>query len=86
MNPSRKPRATEERLDEIRRVAAEAAQTPGTQVDRATQSPASTSPAQTQQSYYGLPVLKKPVWTWQVPLYFFLGGIAGVSVASSSRL
>jgi hypothetical protein len=71
MNSSRKPQATEERLDEIRRAAQEAAQTPGSQ--------GMASPAQTQQSYYGLPVLKKPVWTWEVPLYFFLGGIAGVS-------
>jgi Polysulphide reductase, NrfD len=74
MDPTRKPRATEERLDEIRRAAAEAAKTPGTPEVR---TPA--SPAATQQSYYGLPVLKKPLWTWEVPLYFFLGGIAGVS-------
>jgi Polysulphide reductase, NrfD len=79
MNPSRKPRATEERLDEIRRAAAEAAQTPDARGLGAAQSPASSSPAPTQESYYGLPVLKKPLWTWEVPLYFFLGGIAGVS-------
>jgi hypothetical protein len=30
-----------------------------------------------ETGYYGLPVLKKPVWTWQVPTYFFVGGIAG---------
>jgi hypothetical protein len=84
MNPSRKVRATEERLDEIRRAAAQAAQTPGAQALSAATSPAaastaSSSAAPTQESYYGLPVLKKPVWTWEVPLYFFLGGIAGVS-------
>ena len=79
MNPSRKPRATEERLDEIRRAAAQAAQTPGAQGDGVAASPTSSSSAPAQQSYYGLPVLKKPVWTWEVPLYFFLGGIAGVS-------
>jgi Polysulphide reductase, NrfD len=27
--------------------------------------------------YYGNPLLKPPVWTWQVPLYFFAGGVAG---------
>src|SRR3984893_85355 len=27
--------------------------------------------------YYGIPLLKEPVWTWQVPLYFFVGGAAG---------
>ncbi len=29
--------------------------------------------------YYGLPVLKTPVWTWEVPTYFFVGGAAGAS-------
>ncbi len=29
--------------------------------------------------YYGRPVLKPPVWTWEVPVYLFLGGVAGVS-------
>jgi hypothetical protein len=29
--------------------------------------------------YYGVPLLKKPVWTWEVPLYFFVGGAAGAS-------
>jgi hypothetical protein len=79
MNPSRKPRASEERLDEIRRTAAEVAPTRGAELDGAARSHASGSPGSTQQSYYGLPVLKKPVWTWEVPLYFFLGGVAGVS-------
>ncbi len=31
------------------------------------------------EGYYGLPVLKPPVWTWEVPLYFFVGGLAGMS-------
>jgi hypothetical protein len=26
--------------------------------------------------YYGRPVLKEPVWTWEVPCYFFAGGMA----------
>jgi hypothetical protein len=30
-------------------------------------------------SYHGNPVLKPPTWTWQVPLCFFVGGIAGIS-------
>jgi len=30
-------------------------------------------------SYYGLPILKKPVWTWEVPVYFFVGGAAGAA-------
>jgi formate-dependent nitrite reductase membrane component NrfD len=28
-------------------------------------------------TYYGVPLLKAPVWTWEVPLYFFVGGAAG---------
>src|ERR1700741_5280384 len=31
------------------------------------------------ESYHGNPVLKPPTWTWQVPLYFFVGGVAGIS-------
>lgn len=73
MNFSAKPRATEERLDEIRLTAADGGREPENSAN-----PSSTR--QTTNSYYGLPVLKEPVWTWQVPLYFFLGGIAGVSL------
>lgn len=29
--------------------------------------------------YYGRPVVKPPVWTWEVPLYFFVGGLAGMA-------
>jgi Polysulphide reductase, NrfD len=28
--------------------------------------------------YYGRPVLKPAVWTWEIPLYLFIGGAAGV--------
>jgi hypothetical protein len=31
------------------------------------------------RSYYGQPVLKEPVWTPEIPLYFFTGGLAGAS-------
>ena len=31
------------------------------------------------QSYHGQPVLKEPIWTWEIPTYFFTGGIAGAS-------
>jgi formate-dependent nitrite reductase membrane component NrfD len=72
MTSSAKPKATEERLDEIRKAAAESAPTAG---------PIQVAHPQIRgrESYYGLPVLKAPVWTWEVPLYFFIGGIAGVS-------
>jgi hypothetical protein len=31
------------------------------------------------RSYYGQPIIKEPVWTWEVPWYFFVGGLAGGS-------
>lgn len=30
-------------------------------------------------TYYDLPVIKEPVWTWEVPAYFFIGGAAGAA-------
>jgi hypothetical protein len=49
--------------------------------------PAGTAPHQVRD-YYGLPLLKEPVWTWEVPLYFFVGGAAGASamVAAAAQL
>src|SRR5438270_5344811 len=34
---------------------------------------------QPDRGYYGLPFLKEPVWTWEVPSYFFVGGAAGAA-------
>ena len=31
------------------------------------------------RSYYGRAVLKEPVWSWEIPWYFFAGGLAGAS-------
>lgn len=31
------------------------------------------------RSYHGQPVIKEPVWTWEIPTYFFTGGLAGAS-------
>ena len=31
--------------------------------------------------YFGMPVIKPPVWTWEVPLYFFFGGMCGMAAA-----
>ena len=28
-------------------------------------------------SYYNRPMIKKPTWKWYIPLYFFIGGLAG---------
>ncbi len=35
--------------------------------------------AEAATGYYGLPLLKAPVWTWEVPAYFFVGGAAGAA-------
>lgn len=39
-------------------------------------------------SYYGLPVLKEPVWIGTIPLYFFVGGTAGAAavLAATAQL
>jgi hypothetical protein len=31
------------------------------------------------RSYHGQPVIKEPVWTWEIPCYFYTGGLAGAS-------
>jgi hypothetical protein len=33
--------------------------------------------ASPQTGYYGIPLLKEPQWTWEVPVYFFVGGASG---------
>jgi len=40
------------------------------------------------RSYYGRAVLKEPTWTWEIPWYFFFGGLAGASsvLSLSARL
>lgn len=37
-----------------------------------------------KRGYYGLPVLKTPVWRWEVWSYFFLGGLASGSFVTAS--
>lgn len=70
------PRIPEDRLDALKREAARTGkvQHPGI-VPIA--SPFPKQPL--ANSYHSNPVLKAPTWTWQVPLYFFIGGVAGVS-------
>jgi formate-dependent nitrite reductase membrane component NrfD len=40
------------------------------------------------RSYYGRAVIKEPQWTFEVPIYFFTGGLAGASagLAFAARL
>jgi formate-dependent nitrite reductase membrane component NrfD len=43
-----------------------------------------TAAGSEMRSYYGRPIIKEPVWTWQIPTYFFTGGLAGASAVLSS--
>jgi hypothetical protein len=80
--PDRTPdHRSEERLSEIR---AEALQ--HGQVNRAGIMPvgAPFPKASPQTGYYGVPLLKEPQWTWEVPVYFFVGGAAGAAAVIAS--
>jgi formate-dependent nitrite reductase membrane component NrfD len=65
--------STEQRLDQLRDEAYAKGVVAGRGVDIA------SGPIPKKPGYYGLPVVRPPVWTWEVPLYFFFGGIAGMS-------
>ena len=40
-----------------------------------------TDPQRGDKDYYGIPPIKKAHWTWQIPIYFWIGGItAGVQM------
>lgn len=77
MDPDRiADRRFEDRLAELRRKGQEGSiDLPGV---RPNGSPMPDSPSpDSPTGYYGLPLLKPPVWTWEVPTYFFVGGVAG---------
>ena len=66
----------EQRLDEIR----EAAERQGElKVVGARPAGAPFPQATAENGYYQIPLLKQPPWTWEVPLYFFVGGAAGAA-------
>lgn len=67
-------RASESRLDALRREAAERGEIAGAGGARIDGGPLPPVPG-----YYGQPLLKAPVWTWEVPLYFVVGGAAGAA-------
>jgi hypothetical protein len=66
----------ERRLHEIRREAEQkgSVKSPGARPQGA---PFPIASAET--GYYGIPLLKQPPWTWEIPLYFFVGGAAGAA-------
>src|SRR5213595_1956572 len=63
----------ERRLEQLREKAWQQGVIPGRGVDVV------GGPIPRKPGYYGEPVVKPPVWTWEVPLYFFFGGIGGMS-------
>ncbi|MGI9102453.1 MAG: NrfD/PsrC family molybdoenzyme membrane anchor subunit [Terriglobales bacterium] len=73
--PERLPdEQSESRLAEIRREAKTRGQVRGLGI----RPPGAPFPqASPESGYYGIPMLKQPQWTWQIPLYFFVGGAAG---------
>jgi formate-dependent nitrite reductase membrane component NrfD len=70
-------RASEDRLDAIKEEARRTGRVSSAGADVAG-GPIPTE-ARTRAGYYGLPIVKPPVWTWQVGAYFFVGGAAGMS-------
>src|SRR5438128_4336016 len=68
--------SSEHRLVEIRREA----ETTGKVVAKGARPGGAPFPvASPETGYYGIPLLKQPPWTWEIPLYFFVGGAAGAS-------
>jgi formate-dependent nitrite reductase membrane component NrfD len=66
--------ASEARLLQLRREA----ETRGRVEGAGVRPPGAPFPkASPESGYYGIPLLKKPQWKWEVPLYFFVGGAAG---------
>ena len=69
-------RADEGRLEALKQEALQRGRVTGDGV-RAAGGP--LPPATPSTGYYGTPLFHEPTWTWEVPLYFFIGGAAGAS-------
>jgi hypothetical protein len=73
----------EQRLDQLREQAWEKGVVSGRGVDVVggpiPRKLATASPSDGGPGYYGEPVVKPPVWTWEIPVYFFVGGLSGMS-------
>jgi hypothetical protein len=68
--------ARERRLFEIRREAEQQGQVKSSRIRPAGAPFPKASP---ETGYYGIPLLKEPQWTREIPLYFFVGGAAGAA-------
>lgn len=75
--PLKSVRATEDRLNSLREQARRTGRVAETGI------PIVGGPiprdAKASSGYYGQPIVKPPVWTWQIGLYLFVGGTAGMS-------
>jgi len=69
---------SEKRLEELREQAWKDGVVAGRGVDVA------GGPIPRKPGYYGQPVVKPPVWTWEIPIYFFVGGLSGMSAVIAS--
>ncbi len=65
--------AFEKRLETLRETARERGEITGPGVNIA------GGPIPRQPGYYGEAVVRPPVWTWEIPVYFFVGGLAGMA-------
>src|SRR5258707_13454570 len=63
----------ESRIDQLREEAWAKGVVTGRGVDVA------GGPIPRKPGYYGQPVVRPPVWTWEIPIYFFVGGLGGMS-------
>lgn len=63
----------EKRLESLREQAAANGSVSGRGVDIA------GGPVPRKPGYYGEAVVRPPVWTWEIPLYFFIGGAGGMA-------
>ena len=64
---------TEQRLEQLREQAWDKGIVAGRGVD------VTGGPIPRRSGYYGQPVVKPPVWTSEIPIYFFIGGLAGMA-------
>ena len=65
--------ASEQRLEQLREQAWEK----GVVTDRGVN--VAGGPIPRKAGYYGQPVVKPPVWIWEIPVYFFVGGFGGMA-------
>jgi hypothetical protein len=65
--------SNEQHLDQLREQAWEKGVVPGRGVDVV------GGPIPHRPGYYGEPVVRPPVWTWEIPLYLFVGGLSGMA-------